>query len=556
MILDIDYLESGFSEGAKASLDLISEGDDLASGAIDSGEQQGQSTHDHSSSEVDYAKNIVDGKDEIAAGPILKMGATEIRKSITRATRQQRLGGIKAKDYYFKREDGAEDTKLPTGDADGPDTSTDLKVNQSGDPIMNKMESHIYSMDDDSYLYSEAYEQYLSDCIDNEFIIKDFIFNRINESVQVLNEAEQLRDTVAKKFDGFMQFVDKILDRFWKAIDNISNSKRKYLEKYKDIILNKEPKDTIQITYTGDYAEGMSRCQNIQMIPFNYEAHADALRADGYKPILDIFMSGKNFQYNEGDDVAKDFKKFFMGVTDLNNPVESTVKLSNYGIKMQTIYDWLYNYQNLANVVKRDRANLGQSRNAIINAINEVNRENGEKTQTNQTENPTAQSAAKPATGQNTDNGDTGSTGGQINTQESAYYDSSSDWISLNEADEKGGDDNDKPADASGVTITNTADGDSDGNGSKDKEQKKEKVKTADQDMNNITKKWIDVCRAFCTGKLTAIQQISKDFMDMVTAHVKSYDGTSPKQDENNKEEAGNNPQGATDQAQNNNQQK
>ena len=89
----------------------------------------------------------------------------------------------------------------------------------------------------------------------------------------------------------------------------------------------------------------------------------------------------------------------------------------------------------------------------------------------------------------------------------------------------------------------------------------KTKHKTVDQDINNITKKWIDISRAFCTGKLTAIQQISKDYMSIIVAHVKSYDGEGTKEAENAQKDKANNPNGETAQpteqpAQQNNNQK
>ena len=547
MILDSNYLESRFSEDAQSLLNPVAEGDDLTSGAIDDANQ----THDHSSSEEEYAKKMLD-KDEGALG-IVKMGADELRKAATRATRKQRLAG-RPSSYWTRKDETTED--LPTaGMENSDDHSTSNKFNSSNDSTIMKTESvkHIFSSNNDSYLYSEAYEQYIDDCIDNEFIIKDYIFNKMNEgTISIFNEAEQLQDVVAKKWDGFTQFIDGILDRFWKAMDTLVNSKRRYLEKYKDVILNKPPKENLEVTYTGDYKRGMELCKNESLPPFNYEAHADALRADGYEAALKTFMAGKDFRYKEGDDIAKDFKAYFIGVTDFDNPGKTTIKLSNNEFSMKTLYNWCYNYQDLAAIDRRDRANLSQSRNAIINSIRKIKQENGEdpNKNANPTINPTQNSAAtansKPA--------ETTSTANGAEIKENAYIDSSNAWIALSEDSENNTNTNndqnkDSTPTSTGMEIKDTSSEGNSENGSKEDAETKTKHKTVDQDINNITKKWIDISRAFCTGKLTAIQQISKDYMSIIVAHVKSYDGEGTKEAENAQKDKVANPNGQTQQS-------
>ena len=45
--------------------------------------------------------------------------------------------------------------------------------------------------------------------------------------------------------------------------------------------------------------------------------------------------------------------------------------------------------------------------------------------------------------------------------------------------------------------------------------------------IDNMTNKWTTVCRAILTAKLTAVQQISKDYMEIISTHVRSYGGQS-----------------------------
>ena len=45
------------------------------------------------------------------------------------------------------------------------------------------------------------------------------------------------------------------------------------------------------------------------------------------------------------------------------------------------------------------------------------------------------------------------------------------------------------------------------------------------QEMQNMCDKWIRVCRSLLTAKCTAVQQIAKDYMTIIRAHVRSYVG-------------------------------
>lgn len=383
------------------------------------------------------------------------------------------------------------------------------------------------SIDNDSYIYAGAYNSYLESSIDNELRLNAVINSYINE--EVVLEA-RIQDDVAKRWDAFLKFMDGILDRFWSAMDKIVNSQKSYLEKYQDIILKKKPKEQITYSYTGDYTEGADRCLNTALPSFNYEKDAPYLRQDGFEAIVGDFMSGKNFKYNKDEDLAVQFKNWFIAA----ERGETKGKLSN--LNMQSLYDFIYKSSDLQNSIKRDRANLSQSRNSLINAVNKELREKGETTQQNQngdnTTTNTTTNGAKPnnSSTSNTPSTTTNTTTDTTPQNASTIYDTNDYWMSLTEADndDNAGGNNNNNAGKTGLNIQNNTPEQKDANGNvKDNNGKPttNKQNSTDQDIKNIVSKWITVSRSFCTGKLTAVQQISKDYMSLIKEHVKSYGG-------------------------------
>ena len=54
-------------------------------------------------------------------------------------------------------------------------------------------------------------------------------------------------------------------------------------------------------------------------------------------------------------------------------------------------------------------------------------------------------------------------------------------------------------------------------------------------DISKAADKWISVCRPLIAAKMTACQQIAKDYMEIIRAHVRSYGGVDKKSKEGNK---------------------
>lgn len=378
-------------------------------------------------------------------------------------------------------------------------------------PIIGKLTDNSYgtifgSLKDDSIMYAGAMDSYLRSIIDCEDRLRSFIQSECGVSsnksskVQPINEEARIQDTVRERWQKLIDFNNQIDNRFFDSMNKLVVSERQYLEKYEEIIKDKKPKENITYEYTGDYAEAQDRCMNTPIPVFNYEKDAEWLRQDGYEGALKDFMAGKGFTYDKEKDLPQQFKSWFLAAE------RGTSKGNLSNMNMDRLYNFCYNYGDIENVVKKDQQLLNQSMNQLLNAVDKTLRDRGESTNqntvANSQQNTTPDTATKESTvwleaDQNNDaveNTSKGSTGLKLDT---------------NTGDKK---------DENGNT-TNTTDKAA-GEGS-----------TAYQDIRNIQTKWINLSKAMLTAKKTVIQQIARDYMKMIKAHVRSYSADAEKVD-------------------------
>lgn len=356
--------------------------------------------------------------------------------------------------------------------------------------------------------YYSAYQSYLESTIDNEFklqnlLVKDYALTESN----IILEA-RIQDTVKTKWETFTNFILRIIDRFTATIEKLLINNNGFLNKYKSNIVDTDPSDTIEYEYVGDYFEAVDRILNTPLPVFNYERDAQWLRQDGYEGAVKDFMAGKNFKYSSDQDLAAQFKNWFLA-TERGT---SKGKLSNLNFKK--MFDYCFNYGKIQNSVKHDQNSIEQTRNVILNAVNKELRERGENVTQNQT--------TQPQTNTTTNGGsENNNAGANNNTQNTSSTKESAIWVNLSEAE---GDNADNGNSNNGVKITtNTNDvKDDNGNTVKQNTVAPGKSSTTEQDINLIVGKWITLCRCFTTAKLTAIQQVAKDFMNLIRAHLRS----------------------------------
>ena len=379
-----------------------------------------------------------------------------------------------------------------------------------------------------SYMHDALYESYIQAKIDSEdrlaFALKEsmVISEADYSNIRALQEAK-LSDKIKAKWQKFVAFIKGLIDKFMESMSNILLDEKEYLEKYKDIILKKKPKEDMEYSYTGNYKEGINRLINTEVPLFDYTKYQKELEAEDDGALVDKIMTGKNFHYDDGETLPEQFKSYFLALED----GQQEGKFSD--LNMTDIYNFCYNFNKIKGIVDKDINRLEASTKAIESAINKELNATGnaaagddvQKTETNTTTNTTNNSSDnktsatnesvifKEADGDNASNKDDKpkSTGLDIKA--------SSDPTSKMQSTEK----NTDGEKANAATGTTTA---------------KEGNKTAD-DITKAANKWISVCNPLISAKLTACQQIAKDYMEIIRAHVRSYGGQDKKSKEGNK---------------------
>jgi len=389
--------------------------------------------------------------------------------------------------------------------------------------------------------YYAAYESYLATNIYNETKIQNMLVTECGLSESAIILEARTQDDVSNNWERFLNFIGRVYDRFVAAYEKHVMSNKKFLEKYKDNIVNTKGSDDVDYEYTGDYFEGINRIQNTQLPVFNYERDAQWLRQEGYEGAIKDFMAGKNFKYDPEKDMAEQFKNWFMAAE------RGTSKGKLSGLNFKVMFDFCYNYDTLKNSIERDIKGLRQSKNLLINAVNKEMRERGQdpNKQNNQQNNQPNNSAqqnnqnSNPQTNVNTNNNN--NTGGGTTANSEAV------WLNINEADDNANgnnnDNNSSNSNNGGLTISNSDNETKDANGNTVEKKNKipGKTNSVDQDIKNIVNKWTKMCRCFLTAKLTITQLIGKDFMNLIRAHLRAQNVDTSGEDEKNQQNNDNN---------------
>lgn len=388
------------------------------------------------------------------------------------------------------------------------------------------------------YTYSAMYEEYIQNKIDNERRLANHIkqYIPVTEStykqISAIYEAK-LADGAKAKWTKFIEFIKNMFAKFAEKITHLLVDQKTYLEKYKDIILKKEPKEGNEFSIPGDYKEAINRCINVTVPVFNYAQYKDELKEDSdSRLVTKIMQNHGGFQYDEGSSLAELFKEYFLAH---DKGIQSGAFNSGY-LNFTDMYNFCYNTNKIKEITTKDENYLNQSTNAIINAVNEEIKKNAANTNPQQEAvqyNSYIMFTEAEEDNSNSDSGNSGQNTGS-GTQQN---DDSKDSLKSNIGPSKNS------------NAISQMDSYKDRSGYDD--EKKQNVQDAagnetEESMNKMLDKWLRVCRAIISAKLTAVQQISNDYMKIIRLHVQSYVGND-KNDADNKSK-----QAATDYAKQN----
>ena len=390
-----------------------------------------------------------------------------------------------------------------------------------------------------SYIYSLHYNEYIENKIKNEEALARQVgqYIPVNEAayknIRAITEAKAT-DRIKNKMQKIGQFIKNLIGKFMEAMTHILLDEKEYLEKYKDIILKKRPKDGMKYSYTGDYDKAINRCINTTVPVFNYATHATALKQDGNGAIVKLIMHDKEFTYDESDSEAlsTQFKEYFLAS---ENDKESSGDFSE--LNFTNMYNFCYNFKKIEEMTKKDQNYITQSTTAIVNAANQRIKDNA---------------AAKPASTEAKPPSETSEEQPKQNVDASFRFDYGNYFI---EAE-------DKPK--SGVVVTDDTKKEED-NASKNTNAVSQMGSTTtnheklsddaakanaagsdgetEDEMYKIGDKFTTVCNTLIAAKCTAVQQIAKDYMTIIRAHVKSYVGNTDNKADDRTAKAGTNYQ-------------
>lgn len=382
-----------------------------------------------------------------------------------------------------------------------------------------------------------------------------------------INEAKAI-NKIKEIWSKFVEFVNKTGAKFLEKITKILINQQNYLKKYKEIILERVPKH-IQVSYHGNYMTAVDRLLKVKIASFpdnlddvaidkdkNGSASDDEITASIVNHIFKKYNSTDFDKFDVGGSMADQFKSYFIGADkgDFNGYLDD-----NNIVKLKDMYNFCMNHKQAEDVIRADENMIKATANKIDAIWNQYTSKHPEakkgevpKTGGNQTGNATPVSGKGGV-----------QTGGE-NNQESLFmnlrglrYLNEEEQNNNNNNQAKNNEDKAKDAERAQenkdgdatksdlqITSTNSNIANKAGSMNKDKEDNtEEKVKeqldnnaqAAIDFFNKYIDKWRLVCSNILTAKLTVYQQIAKDFMNIIRAHVQSYVGSNDKDDIKNK---------------------
>ena len=374
-----------------------------------------------------------------------------------------------------------------------------------GDILFNTWDAHDYTIE-------ASYNNYLMNRIEQESRINLLLAEStiLNESgvamitktnrIRVLYEAK-LSENIKSKFMKFVEFIKNIFGKFMANMTKILLNEKKYLEKYRDVILNKPGSKDIDVSWYGDYNKGISRITEKGVIPvFNWSQHANLLK-DNVSDREYIKLVCPDIDFDENDKLENVLKDYFIA----KEAGQQQHTLAD--INFTDLFNYCYDFNKIKTVTSKDIKNIEDSAKSIQNAIEKDLKDD-----------PTVKAESAFDIGlynylhEENEDQSSGSTNGASSTSNTADTNST-------------------------TRVSNAAKsfdgGKNDGEGLKvDDHRSDEDIKKASGDSNEQNKiveavitRYTKLSQAVVTAKWTAAEQIAKDYMKIINIHVKSHVG-------------------------------
>lgn len=208
-----------------------------------------------------------------------------------------------------------------------------------------------------------SYSTYMLECVIESEKLRGFANLLIGvhegatvETLEILQEAAT--DKLRNIWDKFKGFLNKVWEKFKNYMFRLVDNDAEYLERYKDIILNRKPND---FTFNmPNYKEGLKRMQTVMIRPFAAEktkVTADEATTHAYKKSL---ING----YNADDDWNKFCATYFEGGED-------SIQYNLQDMNMTELYNYCHDWKGtILPSITKDQTTLQNNVNEIEKQIN------------------------------------------------------------------------------------------------------------------------------------------------------------------------------------------
>ena len=210
-----------------------------------------------------------------------------------------------------------------------------------------------------------SYSTYMIECVVESEKLRGFanLLIGVHEGASV-ERLEFIQEGVTDKlqniWDKFKGFLNKVWEKFKNYMFRLVDNDTEYLERYKDIILNRKPND---FTFNmPNYKEGLKRMQTVMIKPFAAEKNtvtADEANTHAYKKSL---IPG----YNADDDWNKYCATYFEGGED-------SIQYNLQDMNMTELYNYCHDWKSsILPSITRDQTTLQNNVNEIEKEINSL----------------------------------------------------------------------------------------------------------------------------------------------------------------------------------------
>ena len=210
-----------------------------------------------------------------------------------------------------------------------------------------------------------SYSTYMLECVVESEKLRGFANLLIGvhegatvEKLEILQEAAT--DKLRNIWDKFKGFLNKVWEKFKNYMFRLVDNDVEYLERYKDIILNRKPND---FTFNmPNYKEGLKRMQTVMIKPFSIEKNnvtQDEANTHAYKKSL---IPG----YNADNDWNKHCATYFEGGED-------SIQYNLQDMNMTELYNYCHDWKSsILPSITKDQTTLQNNVNEIEKEINSL----------------------------------------------------------------------------------------------------------------------------------------------------------------------------------------